>query len=224
MLNRMRHFKFHSKFTNWRVFFFQTQKEFPVTQVHSSTQQHRIWRRRRQKKRRSLEYVLRETLSKVHPVQIYTVYLCKSSRACHPHAIFHLLPTYINNSGAESRINTNTNRHNRVHMVAALLRLTFVLPDEASCLYLKHSAFNTRRTTYQKQYQPFLPLALRQCYTILGVCHRQTEVGIKLWSLTSRSNWICLTWNSQFSPWKLQEGNSVFVSRKKKVISSSLSV
>lgn len=44
------------------------------------------------------------------------------------------------------RINTNTNRHNRVHMVATLLRLTFILPDETCCLYLEHSAFNTNQT------------------------------------------------------------------------------
>jgi len=80
----------------------------------------------------------------VHPVHTYTMCLGKLSRACHPQAIIHLLPTYTNNSEAEPGINTNTNRRNRVHMVATLLGLTLIFPDGTCCLYLGGQSYLTQ--------------------------------------------------------------------------------
>lgn len=57
------------------------------------------------------------------------------------------LHQHIHNSEAEPRINTSTDRHNRVHMAATLFRLTSILPDETYCLYLQCSTSSTMRTS-----------------------------------------------------------------------------
>lgn len=88
-------------------------------------------------------FVLRRMAKrKVYPFQIYTACSSKSNRACHPQAIFHLLPTYKNNSESQSKINTN--RPNSAHKVAALRRLTSIIPNETGCLYLERSALTAR--------------------------------------------------------------------------------
>lgn len=121
-----------------------------------------------------------------HPVQIYTACLSKLNRAGHPQAIFHLLPTYINNSEAEPR--TNTNRHNRVHMVATLFRLTFILPDETCCLYLERSVYNTLWTPYGNNTNLFFcslwanapGLHLKAPARQLNVCGKTSFIFFKL--------------------------------------------
>lgn len=46
----------------------------------------------------------------VHPVQIYTEFLSKLNRACHPQAIFHLLPTstIVKQSPGQTQTQTDT--------------------------------------------------------------------------------------------------------------------